>query len=57
MFHYHMFGFHIRELQVFRETTGREGQPETIWRKTKEQGNYWLSAALTVAIDSAQTVS
>jgi len=54
-FHYHMFGFHIRELQVFRETNG-EGQPETIWRKSKEQGNDWLFAQLTVNIDINQKV-
>ena len=54
-FHYRMFGFHIRELQVFRETNG-EGQPETIWRKTKEQGNVWLFAQLTVNIDINQKV-
>src|SRR6218665_556855 len=54
-FHYHMFGFHIRELQVFRETTG-EGEPETIWRKTKEQGNIWLFDQLTVNIESHQKV-
>jgi len=50
-----MFGFHIRELQVFRETTG-EAKPETIWRKTKEQGNVWLFAEVTVNIDSHQKV-
>jgi len=50
-----MFGFHIRELQVFRETTG-EAEPETIWRKTKEQGNVWLFAQLTVNLDSHQKV-
>src|SRR6218665_1985951 len=54
-FHYGMFGFHIRELQVFRETNV-EGQPETIWRKTKEQGNVWLFAQLTVNIDINQKV-
>src|SRR6218665_825290 len=50
-----MFGFHIRELQVFRETTG-EAEPEKIWRKTKEQGNKWLFAEFTVSIDSHQKV-
>src|SRR6218665_2186420 len=54
-FHYHMFGFHIRELQVFRETTG-EAKPETILPKTKEQGNVLLFAELTVNIDSHQKV-
>src|SRR6218665_1257177 len=54
-FHYHMFGFHIRELQVFRETNG-DGQPETIWRKSKEQGNFWLFAQLTVNINIDEKV-
>lgn len=53
-FSYHMFGFHINELQVFVEDTG--GRRQIVWRKSGDQGNYWYRGVVTVTLSSIQKV-
>ncbi|KAI0225942.1 Zinc metalloproteinase nas-36 [Lamellibrachia satsuma] len=49
-FNYHMYGFHVNELRLARNTSW--GQLETVWRQRKDHGNRWLSARVDVIMGS-----
>jgi hypothetical protein len=55
-FSYHMFGYHIRELQLFIESADASRTSNVVWRATKEKGNFWLQAAVQVANERNQRI-
>ncbi|NPA72031.1 MAG: hypothetical protein GXO35_04305 [Gammaproteobacteria bacterium] len=45
-FAYHMYGFHIRTLQIAKKTA--DGSIVPLWLQAGEQGKRWLTSSLYV---------
>ena len=53
-FNYHMFGFHINELQLAKRSSS--GHIAKVWSMVGEKGNRWLSAEVNVELTSSDQV-
>ncbi|KAK2188835.1 hypothetical protein NP493_122g04028 [Ridgeia piscesae] len=54
-FSYHMFGFHINELQLAKRSSS--GHISKVWSMVGEKGNRWLSAAINVELTSSDQLA
>ncbi|KAK2188834.1 hypothetical protein NP493_122g04004 [Ridgeia piscesae] len=53
-FNYHMFGYHINELQLAKRSSS--GHLAKVWSMVGEKGNRWLSAEVNVELTSSDQV-
>ncbi|KAI0225936.1 Zinc metalloproteinase dpy-31 [Lamellibrachia satsuma] len=54
-FNYHMFGFHINELQLAKRSSS--GHLNKVWSMVGEKGNRWLHAVVDVELSSLEKFS
>ncbi len=53
-FAYHMYGFHVRRLELFVKSDGRKTR---IWDHSGQIGNYWNRASVNVNLGKNAQVS
>ena len=53
-FAYHMYGFHIRRLELFVKSRGVK---RTVWKRSGEIGNIWNRASVDVNLGKNEEVN